>query len=72
MDGFQAAIGVACFDPQSPTTDSVHGIRFIEAEDMTEEISSISDLEDQISLAGENWNNFPWVFYLVYNWFYIG
>ena len=62
MDGFQAASGVACFDPQSPTTDSVHGIRFIEAEDITEEISSVSDLEDQISLAGENWKNFPWDF----------
>jgi len=27
MDGFQGAIGVACLDPLSPTTDSVFGVK---------------------------------------------
>ena len=52
MDGFQGAIGVACLDPLSPTTDSVFGVKFIDSSDITEEISTLSDLEDQLSLAG--------------------
>jgi hypothetical protein len=53
MDGFQGAVGVACLDPMSPTTDSVFGVKFIDSDDITEEISTLSDLEDQISLAGK-------------------
>ncbi len=54
MDGFQAAVGVACLDPQSPTTDNVFGVRFIDKDDLTEEISNLTDTEDQLSLAGKN------------------
>jgi hypothetical protein len=53
MDGFQAAVGVACLDPQSPTTDNVFGVRFIDKDDLTEEISNLTDTEDQLSLAGK-------------------
>ena len=50
MDGFQGAVGVACLDPASPTTDQVHGVKFIDREDITEEISTLSD---PLSMAGK-------------------
>ena len=50
MDGFQAAVGVACLDPASPTTDNVFGVKFIDRDDVTEEISTLST--DPLSLAG--------------------
>merc|ERR1712156_76630 len=51
VDGCQGAVGVIC-QPQSPTTDEVHGIKFLETElnEKTEVFANLSDAEEDAEL----------------------